>query len=78
MTILFFYKEGSKDCERVSCLLKRSALVFYLKEINVEEDSALVDIDRFNVCMVPTIVNEETGKKVCGKNITDESLFNIL
>lgn len=78
MTILFFYKEGSKDCERVSCLLKRSALVFYLKEINVEEDSALVDIDRFNVCMVPTIVNKETGKKVCGKNITEESLFSIL
>ena len=78
MTILFFYKEGSKDCERVSCLLKRSALVFYLKEINVEEDSALVDIDRFNICMVPTIVNEKTGKKVCGKKITEESLFNIL
>ena len=78
MTILFFYKEGSKDCERVSCLLKRSALVFYLKEINVEEDSALVDIDRFNICMVPTIVNEKTGKKVCGKNITEESLFSIL
>ena len=78
MTILFFYKEGSKDCERVSCLLKRSAIVFYLKEINVEEDSALVNIDRFNICMVPTIVNGETGKKVCGKNITEESLFSIL
>ena len=77
-SILFFYKEGSKDCERVSKLLKSSPLIFYLKKIDVEKDEALPDIDKYNVCMVPTIVGEPSGKKVCGKNITEESIFHVL
>ena len=76
--ILFFYKEGSRDCERVLKLLESSPFVFYVKKINVEEDEALADIDIYNVCMVPTIVRVQTGKKLCGRNITKESLEEIL
>ena len=74
---IFFYKEGSKDCERVKNLLKEfpRQLVIY---INVESDSALAAIDRYNVCMVPTVVSKPSGKKICGRNICKESLSEIL
>ena len=77
MTILFFYKEGSKDCTRVRELLKDFPRHLILR-MNVENDETLSAIDRYNVCMVPTVVSIETGKRICGKNICKESLSRIL
>ena len=74
---LFFYKEGSKDCERVRELFKEFPRHLLL-DINVESDSALAAIDRHNVCMVPTVVALPSGKRICGKNICKETLSNIL
>lgn len=74
---IFFYKEGSKDCERVKNLFKEFPRQLVI-HINVEHDSALAAIDRHNVCMVPTVVAVPSGKKICGRNICKESLSNIL
>ena len=74
---IFFYKEGSKDCERVRNLFKEfpRQMVIYM---NVENDSALAAIDRYNVCMVPTVIGIPSKKKICGRNICKESLSEIL
>ena len=74
---IFFYKEGSKDCERVKNLFKEFPRQLVV-HINVENDSALAAIDRHNVCMVPTVVAVPSGKKICGRNICKESLSEIL
>lgn len=76
ITILFFYKEGSKDCERVSELLKDFPKYLILR-LNVEDDGTLAAIDRHNVCMVPTVVILPSKKKICGRNITKETLINF-
>ena len=77
ITLLFFYKEGSKDCERVRDIIREFPRHLFL-DINVESDTALAAIDRYNVCMVPTIVAIHSKKKICGKNICKESLSNLL
>lgn len=80
-TILFFYKEGSKDCERVKSLLQdfvRDYPIHLLLSLNVEKDESLAAIDRHNICMVPTVVVIESGKRICGRNICKEMLSNIL
>ena len=74
---IFFYKEGSKDCERVKNLFKEFPRQLVI-HINVENDSALAAIDRHNVCMVPTVVAVPSGKKICGRNICKESLSEAL
>ena len=80
-TILFFYKEGSKDCERVREVLNdfiREYPRHLLLNLNVEDDSCLSAIDRHNVCMVPTVVIAESKKRICGKNIHKEILSKLL
>ena len=80
-TILFFYKEGSKDCERVRNILKDFVSTYskhLLLKLDVENGNSLSAIDRHNVCMVPTVVIVETGKRICGRNISKEILSSTL
>ena len=80
-TILFFYKEGSKDCERVRGVLDdfvREHPRHLVLRLNVYDDECLSAIDRHNVCMVPTVVIVESKKRICGKNICKELLSSVL
>ena len=80
-TILFFYKEGSKDCERVRGVLDdfvREYPKHLVLRLNVYDDGCLSAIDRHNVCMVPTVVIVESGKRICGRNISKEMLSKNL
>ena len=77
ITLLFFFKEGSKDCERVKGILREFPRQLVL-HMNVENESTLSAIDRYNICMVPTVVALQSGRKICGKNITRESVSDLL